>query len=316
MMTVGDSTEDVAVSVVIPVLNEEENIEPLVSEIVAAMAGKTFEILFIDDGSSDATVEKILAQREIHSMIRILKFKRNQGKAIALAAAFEIAKGKVSITMDGDLQDDPKEIERFLDKMDEGYEMVCGWRAKRKDGIVKRWPSKIYNAMSRKIAGVDLHDMNCGFKAYDTELARSLDLYGDMHRYTPVLGAIRGGRITEIPVEHRPRVHGKSKYGSKRLLRGLFDLMTVGFLVSFMERPLHLFGRIGGFFSAVGFAICTYLVTLKYAYGEGIGDRPLLMLGVLLITVGIQLFMLGLLGESFVYRSRQNRRLDLLGDEI
>ena len=316
--SVGDKelSDFVDVSIIIPVLNEDESVEPLVLEIVESIDEVSYEIIFVDDGSNDATIEKLLSLRKTHNVIRILKLKRNHGKATALSAGFQIARGRRCVTMDGDLQDDPGEIGRFLSKMDEGFEIVCGWRAKRKDGIAKRLPSRIYNSLSRKIAKVDLHDMNCGFKAYDTELAQSLNLYGDMHRYTPVLGAINGGRITEILVNHRPRVYGYSKYGGKRLARGLFDLLTVGFLFSFMERPLHLFGRIGGFLSTAGFSVCAYLVFRKFAYSEGIGDRPLLMLGVLMIIIGVQLFMLGLLGETFVHNHSPNRRLDLIGDEI
>jgi glycosyltransferase involved in cell wall biosynthesis len=313
-MTEGSNAPDV--SIIIPVLNEEENIRPLVEEIIAAMGERSYEILFVDDGSTDATVDIILELKSSNSRIRILKLKRNFGKSTAMAAGFDAARGETSITMDGDLQDDPAEIPRFLASRAEGNDIVCGWRAKRNDNIFKRWPSKIYNKMSRRIAGVKIHDMNCGFKAYDTELAQSLNLYGDMHRYTPVLGKMNGAKVSEIAINHRKRIHGKSKYGAKRIVRGLLDLVTVGFLFSFLERPLHLFGRIGTLISLVGFGICGYLVTLKYAYGEGIGERPLLMLGVLLITLGVQLFMLGLLGETIVYRSSQHRQIQFFSKEL
>lgn len=306
----------IEISIIVPVLNEEDNIIPLVEEIIAEMSEKEYEILFVDDGSSDETVNVILKIKQEYSHIRLLKLNRNFGKAIALAAGFESAKGKICITMDGDLQDDPAEIANFLQEMSKGYGIVCGWRAKRNDNIFKRWPSKIYNKMSRRIAGVDIHDMNCGFKAYDTNVARSLNLYGDMHRYTPVLGKINGASISEIAVHHRKRIHGKSKYGARRIMRGLIDLITVGFLFSFLERPLHLFGRIGAYISLIGFAICSYLISLKYVYGVGIGERPLLMLGVMLITIGVQLFMLGLLGETIVFRSSESRQIELFGKEL
>jgi glycosyltransferase involved in cell wall biosynthesis len=310
----GDEAKDV--SIIIPVLNEEENLHPLIDEITETMKDKEYEIIFVDDGSTDDTVKILKDIRSNNSHVRIHKLKRNYGKAIAMAVGFDIARGKTSITMDGDLQDDPAEIPRFLASIAEGNDIVCGWRAKRNDNIFKRWPSKIYNKMSRKIAGVKIHDMNCGFKAYNTELACSLNLYGDMHRYTPVLGHMNGAKVSEIVVNHRRRIHGKSKYGAKRIMRGLIDLITVGFLFSFLERPLHFFGRIGTLISLIGFAICSYLVSLKYIYGEGIGDRPMLMLGVLLITTGIQLFMLGLLGETIVYRSSENRQLRFYGKEL
>ncbi len=311
-----EGSEVLDVSIIIPVFNEEDNIHPLVNEITTTMEERSFEILFVDDGSTDTTVEKILELKSSDNRIRILKLKRNFGKATAMAAGFDVARGTTSITMDGDLQDDPAEIPRFLASRAEGNDIVCGWRAKRNDNIFKRWPSKIYNKMSRRIAGVKIHDMNCGFKAYDTELARSLNLYGDMHRYTPVLGKMNGAKVNEIAINHRKRIHGRSKYGGRRIARGLLDLMTVGFLFSFLERPLHLFGRIGTLISLVGFGICSYLLTLKYAYGEGIGERPLLMLGVLLITLGVQLFMIGLLGETIVYRSSERRPIRFFGEEL
>ena len=315
-MTMDNDGSKLGVSIIIPVLNEEENVRPLVEEISTAMKQDDYEIIFVDDGSTDKTVEILNGLRTNNSHIRILKLNRNFGKAIAMAAGFEIARGETSITMDGDLQDDPSEISRFLEAIEAGHDIVCGWRAKRNDNIFKRWPSKIYNKLSRRIAGVKIHDMNCGFKAYNTELAKSLNLYGDMHRYTPVLGKMNGAKVTEIAINHRKRIHGKSKYGAKRIIRGFLDLMTVGFLFSFLERPLHLFGRIGSLISLIGFTICSYLVVLKYAYGEGIGERPLLMLGVLMITLGVQLFMLGLLGETIVYRSSERRDLQFFGKEL
>jgi len=307
---------NVDTSIVIPIFNEEDNISPLVEEIHSVMNEHSYEILFIDDGSTDSSLAKIIDMKEDDDKIRVVKHNRNFGKAIALATGFHNARGKVSITMDGDLQDDPAEIPRFLEEIEKGISVVCGWRAKRRDNVFKRWPSKIYNTMSRKMAGIKIHDMNCGFKAYDTEMARSLNLYGDMHRYTPVLAKMNGASISEIPIEHRPRLHGKSKYGAKRIMRGLFDLITVSFLFAFLERPLHLFGRIGGLFTVAGVSICGYLVTLKYAYGEGIGERPLLSLGVLLCTLGVQLFLLGLLGETIVYRSSERRDVSLYGKEL
>ena len=303
------------VSIIIPVFNEEENINPMIQEIQEAMGDANYEILFVDDGSDDRTFEMITQAKSNEDKVRVVKHHRNMGKAIALATGFLHAAGRISITMDGDLQDDPKEIPRFIAAFEDGFNLICGWRAKRQDNASKRWPSKVYNALVRRMSGINIHDMNCGFKAYDTRLARGLHLYGDMHRYTPVLAKINGANITEIAVEHRPRVHGKSKYGSKRLLRGLFDLVTVSFLLAFLDRPLHLFGRFGAISTVGGTMICAYLLVLKYGYGEGIGERPLLALGVLLITLGIQLFLMGLLGESIAYRSSSQRDVSLFGKE-
>ena len=300
------NVESLKLSIIIPVLDEEDNLIPLVEEIKSILEDMPFEIIFIDDGSTDNSLAVMRDLKETESNVRVIKHRRNFGKAVALKTGFAAAKGQISITMDGDLQDNPAEIPRFIEEINNGNDIVCGWRAKRRDNIFKRWPSKIYNRLVRLMCGIKIHDMNCGFKAYDTDLAKSLNLYGDMHRYTPVLGKMNGARITEIAINHRPRLHGKSKYGSKRLLRGLFDLITVSFLMAFLERPMHLFGKVGGFLSTVGLAICSYLVVIKYAFDEGIGDRPLLSLGVLLIIIGVQFFLLGLLGETITYRSSEN----------
>ena len=298
--------EQLDLSIIVPVLDEEENLIPLVEEIKSNLPETTYEIIFIDDGSIDNSLQIMMGMKESEPNVRVIKHRRNFGKAVALKTGFAAAKGRISITMDGDLQDNPAEIPRFIEEIEKGNDIVCGWRAKRRDNIFKRWPSKIYNRLVRMMCGIKIHDMNCGFKAYDTDLAKSLNLYGDMHRYTPVLGKMNGAKITEIAINHRPRLHGKSKYGSKRLLRGFFDLITVSFLMAFLERPMHLFGKVGGFLSSAGLAICSYLVFIKYAFDEGIGDRPLLSLGVLLIIIGVQFFLLGLLGETITYRSSEN----------
>lgn len=298
--------EELDLSIIVPILDEEDNLIPLVEEIKSILGDMPFEIIFIDDGSTDNSLAIMTDLKETENNVRVIKHRRNFGKAVALKTGFAAAKGQISITMDGDLQDNPAEIPRFIEEIEKGNDIVCGWRAKRRDNIFKRWPSKIYNRLVRLMCGIKIHDMNCGFKAYDTDLAKSLNLYGDMHRYTPVLGKMSGAKITEIAINHRPRLHGKSKYGSKRLLRGFFDLITVSFLMAFLERPMHLFGKVGGFLSTVGLAICSYLVVIKYALDEGIGDRPLLSLGVLLIIIGVQFFLLGLLGETITYRSSEN----------
>jgi len=304
------------VSLIIPVKDEEDNVVELVDEIEAALSGISHETIFIDDGSTDSTLSKIEALRQDCHSIRVIKLKRNWGKSTAMMIGFDAARAPVCITMDGDLQDDPAEIPAFLEKMDEGFDLVCGKRDKRRDGIAKRWPSKVYNQLSRWILKTELKDMNCGFKAYDTKLARRLNLYGDMHRYVPILSNMKGALITEMDVNHRPRRHGTSKYGAKRIMRGIFDLFTVGFLLSFLERPLHFFGRIGIVFCLAGTAIGGYLVVLKYTAGAAIGDRPLLLLSILLVTTGVQMFMLGLFGEAFVYRSHERPALDMLGKEL
>ena len=300
------SEKTLQLSIVIPILDEEENLVPLVEEIKSVLTNISYEIIFIDDGSTDESLNILIGLKNSEENVRVIKHKRNFGKAIALKTGFSAAQGQITITMDGDLQDNPAEIPRFIEQIKNGNDIVCGWRAKRRDNILKRWPSRIYNLLVRTMCGIKIHDMNCGFKAYDTDLAKSLNLYGDMHRYTPVLGKMNGAKISEIAINHRPRLHGKSKYGSKRLLRGFFDLITVSFLMAFLERPMHLFGKVGGVLSTAGLAICSYLVIIKYAFDEGIGERPLLSLGILLIIIGVQFFLLGLLGETITYRSSEN----------
>ena len=300
------SEKTLQLSIVIPILDEEENLVPLVEEIKSVLTNISYEIIFIDDGSTDESLNILIGLKNSEENVRVIKHKRNFGKAIALKTGFSAAQGQITITMDGDLQDNPAEIPRFIEQIKNGNDIVCGWRAKRRDNILKRWPSRIYNLLVRTMCGIKIHDMNCGFKAYDTDLAKSLNLYGDMHRYTPVLGKMNGAKISEIAINHRPRLHGKSKYGSKRLLRGFFDLITVSFLMAFLERPMHLFGKVGGVLSTAGFAICSYLVIIKYAFDEGIGERPLLSLGILLIIIGVQFFLLGLLGETITYGSSEN----------
>ena len=300
------SEKTLQLSIVIPILNEEENLVPLVEEIKSVLTNISYEIIFIDDGSTDESLNILMGLKNSEENVRVIKHKRNFGKAIALKTGFSAAQGQITITMDGDLQDNPAEIPRFIEQIKNGNDIVCGWRAKRRDNILKRWPSRIYNLLVRTMCGIKIHDMNCGFKAYDTDLAKSLNLYGDMHRYTPVLGKMNGAKISEIAINHRPRLHGKSKYGSKRLLRGFFDLITVSFLMAFLERPMHLFGKVGGILSTAGLAICSYLVIIKYAFDEGIGERPLLSLGILLIIIGVQFFLLGLLGETITYGSSEN----------
>ena len=300
------SEKTLQLSIVIPILDEEENLVPLVEEIKSVLTNISYEIIFIDDGSTDESLNILIGLKNSEENVRVIKHKRNFGKAIALKTGFSAAQGQITITMDGDLQDNPAEIPRFIEQIKNGNDIVCGWRAKRRDNILKRWPSRIYNLLVRTMCGIKIHDMNCGFKAYDTDLAKSLNLYGDMHRYTPVLGKMNGAKISEIAINHRPRLHGKSKYGSKRLLRGFFDLITVSFLMAFLERPMHLFGKVGGALSTAGFAICSYLVIIKYAFDEGIGERPLLSLGILLIIIGVQFFLLGLLGETITYGSSEN----------
>jgi glycosyltransferase involved in cell wall biosynthesis len=286
------------ISVVIPVHNEERSVALLYDELSATFAGEglTWEAVFVDDGSTDGTFAALTRLHDANDNVRAVRFRRNFGKAAALDAGFKEAEGDIVVTIDGDLQDDPAEIPRLLARLDEGYDLVSGWKTKRRDPLTRRIPSKLFNTVTGRVSGIRLHDMNCGLKAYRAEVLDGLNLYGELHRYIPVLAHYRGYRVTELPVNHRPREHGSSNYGVERYMRGFLDLLTVTFMGRYSHRPLHLFGGLGVGAGALGFAILLYLTVVKLT-GQAIGQRPLLTLGVLLVVVGIQLLSLGLLSE-------------------
>jgi dolichol-phosphate mannosyltransferase len=296
-------------SVVVPAHNEARSLPDLVAELAAALGalGRPWEVVVVDDGSTDGTFAALTRLRAEQPALRVIRMRRNFGKAAALAAGFEHARGDVIVTLDGDGQDDPAEIPRLLAKLDEGFDLVSGWKARRRDPLVRRLLSKVYNRVTGWVSGVRLHDMNCGLKAYRGDVARSLHLYGELHRFIPVLAHYEGFGVTEVAVNHRPRTHGRSRYGPERYLRGFFDLLTVTFMGRYRYRPLHLFGGLGLLLGAVGFAVLAYLTALKLT-GAAIGHRPLLTLGVLLVVVGLQLFSLGLLGELVTSQHEQRRR--------
>lgn len=298
------SKSDPEISVVIPVYNEKESVTELHAELLGVLTrlGKAFEVIFIDDGSRDGTVSELKRLRNI----KIIVFARNFGKSQALQAGFRVARGKYLFTMDGDLQDDPQEIPKFLEKIEsEGFDLVCGWKKHRIDSLAKRMVSKVANCLTRLMTGTNVHDMNCCLKLYRTEVAKSLKLYGDMHRYIPALAAADGFRITEVPVNHRGRKFGVSKYGNfRRISKSFFDFITLLLVGRFMDRPMHFFGIIGTGSFFMGFIILIYLSYEKLLKNVLIGNRPLLMLGVLLIIIGIQLFSSGFLGELLI---RQNK---------
>lgn len=285
------------ISIVIPVMDEQDNVTELYNQLESVLS-KTgeYEILFIDDGSRDETAKRIKEIKDKN--VRVIQFQRNFGKAAALSCGFKESKGDMIITMDGDLQDDPKEIPRFIEKLKD-YDVVSGWKFKRHDPITKTIPSKFFNWLTKQITGVNIHDSNCGFKAYRRYVVENLDIYGELHRYIPALAHRKGYSIGEIKIEHHARKHGKSKYGVGRLLKGFLDLITVEFLINYTKRPLHFFGSIGIISGGFGFLICLYLVNL-WIQSVRIGDRPLLMLGILLIIMGIQFIAIGLMGELMV----------------
>jgi glycosyltransferase involved in cell wall biosynthesis len=295
-------------SVVIPVLNEREALVPLLDEVEQACAGmgREWEVVWVDDGSTDGTTEVLERLARERERVRFVRLRRNFGKSAALRAGFDQTRGAVVVTMDGDGQDDPAEIPALVAKLEQGFDVVSGWKQRRRDPTFKRWGSRAFNRLTARLSGVPLHDVNCGLKAYRGPAVRALELYGEQHRLIPVIGFQRGWRVAELPVHHRPRAHGHSKFGTERYARGLLDLLGVLFIGRYQYRPLHLFGGAGLVSLLVGLLLCAYLTVEKLS-GEAIGGRPLLVLGVLLILAGIQLFTLGLVGEM-IAATRQDVR--------
>jgi dolichol-phosphate mannosyltransferase len=286
------------ISVVVPVHDEERSVALLHEELAAALEplGEPWETIFVDDGSDDGTFAALTRLHAAREGVRVVRLRRNFGKAAALQAGFEQAQGEVIVTIDGDLQDDPAEIPRLLAKLDEGFDLVSGWKAKRRDPPARRLLSRLFNAVTGRLSGLRLHDLNCGLKAYRADVVHGQRIYGELHRFIPVLAHYRGYRVAELPVNHRPREHGRSRYGMERYVRGFLDLLTVTFMGRYRHRPLHLFGGLGLALGAAGTLVLAYLTVLK-ATGEAIGHRPLLTLGVLLVVVGVQLVSLGLVSE-------------------
>lgn len=287
------------VSVVIPLLNEEESLKELSQKLAAILDGIncSYEVIFVDDGSTDRSFEKI---REIHSSnsrFKCIKFRKNYGKSAALAAGFKASKGSFVITMDADLQDDPNEIPELIKTLQSGYDLVSGWKKIRYDPFIKRNTSKIFNYVTSKLSGVRLHDFNCGIKGYKRDVVKSLKVYGEMHRYLPALAHLSGFKVTERIVKHHPRKFGKTKFGASRFVNGFLDVITVVFTNKYMKKPLHLFGMLGILSFLSGFLITLYLTYLKFFEGASISNRPLFLVGVLFIIIGIQFISLGLIAE-------------------
>ncbi len=288
------------VSVVIPLRDEEESLKELHQQLRSTLGRMNvrYELLFIDDGSTDKSFQVLRdLKRADHSHVRIIRFRRNFGKSAALAVGFDKAQGKYVITMDADLQDDPAEIPALIKKLEEGYDLVSGWKKVRKDPITKTIPSKFFNFVTRVLSGINIHDFNCGLKAYRNEVVKSVSVYGELHRYVPVLAKNEGFKIGEMVVQHRPRKFGKTKFGFGRFWKGFLDLMTVLFTTRYFRRPLHLFGLWGIIAAFIGICIDGWLV-VEWAQGKtALSNRPLFLGGVLLIIVGVQFVSIGLLGE-------------------
>ncbi len=286
------------ISVVIPLYNEEQSLRELYDQLRDALqrSGR-YEIIFVDDGSTDGSMRVLHDLRNRDKRVKIVSFRRNFGKSAALSVGFKHAKGEYIITMDADLQDDPAEIPALINELKKGFDLVSGWKKKRYDPITKTLPSKFFNFVTSVLTDINLHDFNCGLKAYRKDVVKSIKVYGELHRYIPVLAHWQGFKVTEIPVQHRSRKYGKTKFGMGRFWKGFLDLLTVLFTTRYLRRPLHFFGLWGSGSAFAGFIICFYLVLLKFVDGMPLGNRPLFLGGILLIIVGVQLISLGLLGE-------------------
>jgi dolichol-phosphate mannosyltransferase len=307
---VNNIEEEVRVSVLIPVKDEEATLATLVGEIDEAFATLPetgYEVIFVDDGSTDTSWQVMTQLAADNPRVRALKLRRNFGKAAALAAAVDEARGERIVTMDADLQDDPAEVPRLLAELDDGADLVSGHKADRKDPLGKRIPSKFFNMMTNVMTGLKINDHNCGLKAARTEVYRRVPLYGELHRYIPALAHQTGYQVRELAVNHRAREHGKSKYGLERYVRGAIDLLTVMTITKYGRRPAHLFGGIGLLSALIGFVTLAYLTVVKIFGGEAIGDRPLLMLGILLVILGVQLISIGLIAEIVLHRTANRR---------
>jgi glycosyltransferase involved in cell wall biosynthesis len=297
-----------SISVVIPLKDEEDSLVELSVALKKVLdpLRVSWEVIFIDDGSSDDSYQKIQEINRVNNRFKCLKFKRNYGKSAALQEGFKAAKGDFVITMDADLQDDPDEIPALITKLNEGYDLVSGWKKVRRDPFIKRMSSKFFNLVTSIMVGLRLHDYNCGLKAYVKDVVKNIKVYGEMHRYIPALAYLNGYRVTEIPVTHHERKYGKTKFGVSRFFNGFFDLITVLFTTKYIRRPLHLFGFIGAvsFFSGTG--ILLYLTILKFVESTPIEGRPLFYVGILMAIVGLQFFSIGLIGEMIAKASVEN----------
>ena len=295
------------ISFVIPVYNEKDSLVELYEEIISSIGSKKYEIIFIDDGSTDGSVEILRNLTMKDNNLVLIQFYRNYGKSAALSEGFKRADGDCIVTMHADLQDNPAELDNLLLKLNEGYDVVSGWKKDRKDPLSKRIPSKFFNLVTRMFTGVKIHDFNCGLKIYRKSVIKTLDIYGGRHRYIPALAGQKKFKVSEIIVNHRPRKHGETKYGGRRFFHGFFDLISVLFLSKYIQSPLYFFGQLGLFAFTAGFIIEGYVLYLKYIEGEPFAKHfALLILGVLLIVIGIQFFSIGLIGEM-IANSNQDK---------
>jgi len=301
-----DGSEHPDLSVVIPLFNEEGSLPELYSLLTTVLDGtaKRYELIFVDDGSSDGSNAILMKVRNDDHRVRVITFRRNQGKSAALAVGFQAADGAYAVTLDADLQDDPAEIPNLIQKLEEGFDLVSGWKKKRHDPLSKRLPSKLFNRVTGALSGLKLHDFNCGLKIYRNEVIKEIEVYGERHRYLPVIAHFHGFRVGELAVKHHARKYGHTKFGMYRYLAGFFDLITLMFRMKFLSKPLHLFGSLGLVSFGIGSAILIYL-SVGWFFGRWIGNRPIFIIGVLGIITGIQLFTIGLLAEMIAGSDRQ-----------
>lgn len=312
---------NIDLSIVIPIYNEKESIAKLYKELDKTLSRMNlkYEVLLIDDGSTDGSLDELLKIHNKNKLFKIIGFRKNFGQTSAISAGFNFAEGKVVITLDADLQNDPRDIPLLLKKLNEGYDIVSGWRMNRKDkGITRRFPSMVANKIISKLTGVYLHDYGCTLKAYRREVIKNINLYGEMHRYIPAIASWMGVKIVEIPVRHRSRKYGESKYGVSRTIKVILDIITVKFLLSYSQSPIQIFGLLGLFSATVGFIMTAYLIIMRIFFNKPLSERPLFILSIFMIFVGIQLITMGLLAEVLmrVHHEVQNRSTYVIKEMI
>lgn len=315
------SESRIDISIVIPIYNERESIANLYDNLSLALSemGLKYEVLLIDDGSIDGTFDELLKIHNKDKLFKIIRFRRNFGQTSAMSAGFNYAEGEIVVTMDADLQNDPGDIPFLLDKLNEGYDIVSGWRKNRKDkAVTRRFPSIVANRLISRLTGVHLHDYGCTLKAYRKEVIKNINLYGEMHRYIPAIASWMGVKVAEVPVTHHGRKYGKSKYGISRTIKVILDIITVKFLLSYSQSPIQMFGLLGLFSGMIGFIITVYLVIMRIFFHQSLADRPLFILSIFMIFIGVQLITIGLLAEVLirVYHKVQNRDTYVIKDII
>jgi glycosyltransferase involved in cell wall biosynthesis len=316
-----NTKSNIYLSIVIPVYNEEESIYGLYKELEKTLSemNLSYEVLLIDDGSTDGTFNELLKIHKKNKLFKIISFRRNFGQTSAISAGFDFAEGDVIVTLDADLQNDARDIPLLLDKMNEGYDIVSGWRINRKDkALTRRFPSIVANKIISKLTGVHLHDYGCTLKAYKRLVIKNIDLYGEMHRYIPAIASWMGVKVAEVPVRHHSRKYGKSKYGISRTIKVILDIITLKFLLSYSQSPIQVFGLLGLFTATVGLIVTVYLIIMRVFFSHPLGDRPLFILSIFMIFVGIQLVTMGLLAEVLmrIHHEVRNRTTYVIKETI